>query len=73
MTLVVTILIGTGAVLIGSAMDNTPIIATFRKILSGQTVNWTGASAVSTSTNPLTPTPTTPPLPNLPRGPITTA
>lgn len=45
MTLVVVILIGLGTVFIGSAMDNTPIVSTFQKILSGQTINWTGAQA----------------------------
>lgn len=42
MTIVVVILIGAGTLLIASALDCTPIVSTFQKIVSGQAVDWTG-------------------------------
>lgn len=49
MTLVVVILIGAGVILIGSALDNTPILQTVQKIMSNQPVNWTGQSGSKAS------------------------
>lgn len=42
MTIVIVVLLGAGLLLIASALDNTPILATFQKIVSGQRVNWSG-------------------------------
>lgn len=40
--MLVVAMLGIGVLLIASALDNTPIVATFQKIISGQTVNWSG-------------------------------
>lgn len=42
MTTVAVVLIGVGVVLIASALDNTPIISTFQKIINGDVINWSG-------------------------------
>lgn len=52
MTILVTVLLGAGVLFVASALDNTPIIQTFQKIISGQKIDWTGGSSS-------TPTPTT--------------
>jgi hypothetical protein len=44
MTIVVVLLLGAGVLFVASALDNTPIITTFQKIISGQHVNWSGQS-----------------------------
>lgn len=44
MTILVAILLGTGLLLIVSAMDNTPIVSTFQKIVSGDPINWGGST-----------------------------
>lgn len=49
MTLVVVLMIGAGVILIASALDNTPIVATFQAIASGQAVDWTGSKATGTA------------------------
>jgi hypothetical protein len=62
MTAVSIILLGVGIVLIASAMDNTPIIQTLQKIMSGQTIDWTGTQVAQATaggvTPPVAPTPT---------------
>ncbi len=57
MTIVVTVLIGAGVLFIASALDNTPIVETFQKIIKGQHIDWTGGSSTTT---PTTPTPGNP-------------
>lgn len=42
MTFVITIMIGAGALFLGSALDNTPLVQTFQKILANQPLDWTG-------------------------------
>jgi hypothetical protein len=59
MTFTTTILIGVGILFIASALDDTPILDTARKIISGQTIDWTGGSGSNTSGS-LPNTPTTP-------------
>jgi hypothetical protein len=49
MTFVVTVLIGAGILFVASALDDTPLIQTFQKIISNQPINWTGASSSPTS------------------------
>ena len=53
MTILVAILLGTGVLFIASAMDNTPIITTFQKIVSGQPIDWTGGNSTSSTGNPV--------------------
>ena len=59
MTMLIVILMGAGVLFVASAMDNTPLVSTFQKIISGQTIDWTGGSASNpTYENPgITPTP----------------
>lgn len=53
MTLVVTILIGVGAVLISSAIDCSDIASTFMKIINNQAIDWSGNACAGTgNTNP---------------------
>ena len=52
MTILVTVLLGAGVLFVASALDNTPIISTFQKIISGKPIDWTGGSSA-------TPSPTT--------------
>lgn len=42
MTLIVTIVFGFGVVLIASALDCTPLLDTFGKVLHGTPITWTG-------------------------------
>lgn len=42
MTIVPVILIGAGILFIASALDNTPLVGTFQKIISQQPINWAG-------------------------------
>lgn len=42
MTIVVVALLGAGILLIASALDNTPIVSTFQKIMRGEKINWSG-------------------------------
>lgn len=59
MTMLIVILMGAGVLFVASAMDNTPIVSTFQKIMSGDPIDWTGGSAQTpTYENPgITPTP----------------
>jgi hypothetical protein len=45
MSTVVVVLIGVGAILIGSALDCTDIKTTFMKIVQNQPIDWSGSSA----------------------------
>lgn len=45
MTTVVVVLIGVGAILIGSSLDCTDIKTTFFKIVQNQPIDWSGSSA----------------------------
>jgi hypothetical protein len=49
MTFVATVLIGAGLLLIASALDDTSIVSTFQKIVSGQTIDWSGKGTTSTT------------------------
>jgi hypothetical protein len=40
--MIIVILLSIGTILIASSLDNTPIIETFKKIISGQKINWSG-------------------------------
>lgn len=51
MTLLAVALIGAGAILIASALDNTPIATTFQKIISGQSLSLTGTASNASSGN----------------------
>lgn len=51
MTFVITIMIGAGVLFLGSALDNTPLVQTFQKILANQPLDWTGQKS-STITQP---------------------
>lgn len=44
MTIVTIIILATGVIFIASALDGTPIILTFQKIISGQPIDWTGSA-----------------------------
>lgn len=44
MTIVAVILLGIGIIFIASSLDNTPIVQTFQKIISGQKINWSGST-----------------------------
>lgn len=48
MTLLVLALIGMGVIFIASALDDTPIVQTFQKILGGQAIDWTGSQGAVT-------------------------
>lgn len=45
MSMIIVLLIGAGTLFISSSLDNTPIATTFQKIISGQTINWSGSSS----------------------------
>lgn len=70
MTVVVTILIGIGAVFVTSSIDCTPLLSTFQKIISNQPIDWSGTQNCQPITNQAPPEPgepgfkpvTTPPL-----------
>ncbi len=49
MTFLAVALFGAGLIFIGSALDNTPILATIGKILNRQELDWTGGGSVSSS------------------------
>jgi len=59
MTMVVTVLIGAGVLLISSAVDCTPLVSTFQKIISNQSIDWSGAQNCQ-ATGTTTPTATAP-------------
>lgn len=40
MTLITTVLLGAGVLFIASALDNTPLVQTFQKILNGTPIDW---------------------------------
>ena len=42
MTIIEVVLIGAAVLLIASALDNTPIVSTFQKIISNQPIDWSG-------------------------------
>jgi hypothetical protein len=48
MTFVVVVVFGLGVILIGSSLDNTPILATIVKILNGTALDWTGKAPSTT-------------------------
>lgn len=50
MTLLVVIILGTGVIFIASALDDTPIVLTFQKIIGGQAIDWTGAQGALIAT-----------------------
>lgn len=50
LTIVVVILIGAAVILIGSALDNSSISDTFRKIMAGEPINWAGVGTLPTGT-----------------------
>lgn len=47
MTLITTVLLGAGVLFIASALDNTPLVQTFQKILSNSPINWSGSGEVA--------------------------
>jgi hypothetical protein len=49
MTVVVVILIGAGTIFVASALDNSSIVDTFQKIISGQPIDWSGTSGPITT------------------------
>lgn len=49
MTIVVVVLLGAGVLLIASALDNTPIVQTFQKILNGNAIDWSGTNSTGGS------------------------
>jgi len=55
MTIAVVILIGMGGLLISSAIDCTPLLQTFQKIISSQAVDWSGAKNCPANTGQATP------------------
>lgn len=58
MTILAVLVFGAGAILIASALDNSDIVTTFQKIMSGQTINWSGQTATpATQNQPGAPTP----------------
>jgi hypothetical protein len=69
MTMITVILLGLGMVLIASSLDNTPLVTTFQKIMSGQPINWNGGNSdgVTSKSPEDTPQDVTPP-PNNPNG-----
>lgn len=54
MTIVVVILLGAGVLFVASALDNSDLVTTFQKIISGQSINWAGTSSTGQSTQKLT-------------------
>jgi Na+/H+ antiporter NhaD/arsenite permease-like protein len=60
MTFVLVVAIGAGALLISSALDNTPLVTTFQKILSGAALDFSGNHPVSQGQVLNTPIPTIP-------------
>ena len=48
MTLLSVVLLGAGLILVASALDNSSIVDTFHKIVSGQPIDWTGGSGSGT-------------------------
>jgi hypothetical protein len=60
MTLITTVLLGAGAVLIASALDDSSIVETFQKIMRGETLSISapGTTAATTSSTSTTPPPT---------------
>ena len=67
MTLPVTLLLGVGFILIASALDNTPILSTFQKIMSGGVIDWSGKGTGPVATPTAPPNTTVPPGPTPPR------
>lgn len=59
MTFVATVLIGAGMIFIGSSLDNTPLVDTFKKIINGKSINWTGQTVTPTTTTSATKNPST--------------
>lgn len=55
MTIVTVLLIGAGTLLISSALDCTPIVATFQKIISGQSIDYSGTQNCTSSLGTATP------------------
>lgn len=45
MTFIIVVLLGAGVIFVASSLDNTPIVQTFQKIISGEAVDWTGSGA----------------------------
>lgn len=45
MTFIIVVLLGAGVIFVASSLDNTPIIQTFQKIVSGGTIDWSGSGA----------------------------
>lgn len=42
MTVVMVLILGLGLVFIASSLDDSPIVETFKKIVSGQQIDWSG-------------------------------
>ena len=63
MTIVMLLMLGTGVIMVASSLDNTPIIQTFQKVVSGKAIDISGANTTAAQTsNPTTPTTSNPPL-----------
>lgn len=56
MTIVMLLMLGTGVIMVASALDNTPITQTFKKIVSGQALNLTGNTSSTTAQQTSNPT-----------------
>lgn len=54
MTIVMLLMLGTGAIMIASALDNTPIVTTFQKIITAQPININGSTTASTTSSQTT-------------------
>lgn len=47
MTFIITVLIGAGVLFIASSLDNSALVDTFQKIISGSTINWSGGAPIN--------------------------
>jgi hypothetical protein len=65
MTIVMLLMLGTGVIMVASALDNTPITDTFKKIVSGKAIDITGNSTTAQQTSNPTTSSNNPPLTTL--------
>jgi hypothetical protein len=61
MTIVMLLMLGTGVIMVASALDNTPIVETFQKIVSGKAINIGAANTTAAQTSNPTTTTSNPP------------
>lgn len=50
MTILAVLLLGIGGVLIASSLDDSSIVDTFKKLIAGQAIDWSGTGKNSTLT-----------------------